>query len=94
MWGRSCSVGRIFFEAQSLDVNKRRPYVGLCVSFLKVNRPERMRLRRQSALVPDKKRLLVTADLAGRKPPVSRLRLSRAMENCPLGAMRNCPLLG
>jgi len=36
-----------------------------------------MRLRRQSALVPDKKRLLVTADLAGRKPPVSRLRFVR-----------------
>jgi hypothetical protein len=23
-----------------------------------------------------------------------RAQLSRAMENCPLGAMRNCPLLG
>jgi hypothetical protein len=39
--------------------------------------------------------MIATAGLASR-PPSSRTarNVSRAMENCPLGATRNCPLLG
>jgi hypothetical protein len=67
-----------------MNESPHRPHVRLDAAFGqfqrqlgKVNGPERMRLRSQSALAPD--RILCPPILPGETPPVSRLRFSTSL---------------